>query len=61
MQESRVLSPGEGNGSPPQDSCLENSMDREARAGSGPWGDKELDTASRLKNNNSEHAVFVFF
>ena len=36
-------------------------MDREARAGSGPWGDKELDTASRLKNNNSEHAVFVFF
>ena len=23
-------SPGEGNGSPPQDSCLENSMDRGA-------------------------------
>ena len=61
MQETGVQSPGEGNGSPPQDSCLENSMDRGAKAGSGPWGDKDLDTASRLKNNNSEHEVFMFF
>ena len=30
-------SPGEGNGSPLQYSCLENSMDR-------PWGRKESDT-----------------
>ena len=29
-------SPGEGNGSPLQYSCLENSMDR-------PWGRKEAD------------------
>ena len=61
MQETGVLSPGEGNGSPPQDSCLENSMDRGARVGSGPWGDKELGTALLLNNNSGEHAAFVFF
>ena len=30
MQETWVLSPGGGNGNPPQYSCLENSMDRGA-------------------------------
>ena len=34
-------SPGEGSGYPPQYSCLENSMDREAsQAICGPWGHK---------------------
>ena len=32
-------SPGEGNGYPPQYSCLENLMDR----GYSPWDSKELD------------------
>ena len=30
--------PGEGNGSPLQDSCLGNPMDRGAWEGYGPWG-----------------------
>ena len=33
--------PGEGNGNPPQHSCLENSTDR-------PWGCKESDTTEWL-------------
>ena len=33
-------SPGEGNGNPPQYSCLENYMDRR---GYSPWGCKESD------------------
>ena len=33
---------GEGNGTPLQDSCLENPMD------GGAWGHKELDTTERL-------------
>ena len=37
-------SPGEGNGSPLQYFCLENSMDRAAWLGYSPWGCKELDT-----------------
>ena len=37
-------SPGEGNGSPPQYSCLENSMDGGAWQATVPWGRKELDT-----------------
>ena len=36
-------SPGEGNGTPLQYSCLENSMDR-SLAGYNPWGCKESDT-----------------
>ena len=35
-------SPGEGNGSPLQGSCLENPMDRGARWAT-PWGHKEFD------------------
>ena len=35
-------SPGEGNGYPPQYSCLENSMDK--GAWQAVWGHKELDT-----------------
>ena len=33
--------PGEGNGNPFKNSCLENPMDRRARQ--APWGNKELD------------------
>ena len=37
-------SPGEGNGSPLQYSCLENSMDRGTwQTTWGPWGQKESD------------------
>ena len=39
-------SPGEGNGSPLQDSCLENPMD--GGAWQAPWGRKELDSTERL-------------
>ena len=39
-----VRSPGEGNGSPLQHSCLENPMAR----GYSPWGHKEWDTTERL-------------
>ena len=37
--------PGEGNGSPLQDSCLESPMDRGALVGYSPRGHKDLDTA----------------
>ena len=36
-------SPGEGNGTPLQYSCLENPMDGEALVGYSPWGHKESD------------------
>ena len=39
-------SPGEGNGSPLQDYCLENPMDRGAWY--RPWGRKESDTTEQL-------------
>ena len=41
-------SPGEGNGSPLQYSCLENPMDHRAWVGYRPWGRKELDMTERL-------------
>ena len=37
-------SPGEGNGSPLQYSCLENSHGQRSLAGYSPWGRKESDT-----------------
>ena len=37
-------SPGEGNGSPLQYSCMENPMDYGAR----PWGHKELDVTEHV-------------
>ena len=36
-------SPGEGNGNPLQNSCLENSVDR-SLVGYSPWGHKLSDT-----------------
>ena len=47
-------SPGEGNGSQLQYSCLENPMDHGAWLGYHPWGRKELDTTERL------HFHFLF-
>ena len=49
--------PGEGNGNPLQDSCLENPMDRESHGqkslvGYSPWGRKESDTTERLHSLN---------
>ena len=42
-------SSGEGNGNPPQYSCLENPMDRKSLVGSySPWGRKESHTTERL-------------
>ena len=41
-------SPGEGNGYPLQDSCLENPMDRGAWGCYSPWGHTESDTTERL-------------
>ena len=41
-------SPGEGNGNPFQDSCLENSMDRGIWQVTNPWGHKELDMTELL-------------
>ena len=38
------ISPGGGNGNPPQCSCLENPMHRRSLAGYRPWAQKELDT-----------------
>ena len=40
--------PGEGNGNPLQDYCLENPTDRGAWLGYSPWGRKESDTTERL-------------
>ena len=36
-------SSGEGNGSPLQNSCLENPIDRRSMVGYSPWGRKESD------------------
>ena len=41
-------SPGEGNGTPLQYSCLENPMDGGALVGYSPWGRKESDRTERL-------------
>ena len=41
-------SSGEGNGSPVQYSCLENSMDKGAWQATSPWGCQESDMTERL-------------
>ena len=41
-------SPGEGNGNPPQYSCLEKSHGRRSLVGYSRWGRKELDMTERL-------------
>ena len=43
------ISPGEGNGNPLQDSCLENPVDGGTwQATYSPWGHKESDTTEQL-------------
>ena len=44
-------SPGEGNDNPRQYFCLENPMDRGARAGYCPWGPQELDITEQLNHH----------
>ena len=46
-------SPGGGNGTSFQYSCLENSIDREAFS---PWGHKELDATEQLSVCTHMHA-----
>ena len=51
-------SPGGGNGNPPQDSCLENPMDRgigqsHGLVGYSPWSRKELDRTEDEHENKS--------
>ena len=41
-------SPGEGNGNPPQHSCLENPHGQRSLAGRIPWDHKESDTTEGL-------------
>ena len=46
-------SPGEGNGTPLQYSCLENPIDRGAWWGCSPWGHKRVAVTFRLNNINN--------
>ena len=43
-----VRSPGEGNGNPLQNPCLENPHRQMSLPGYSPWGQKESDTTERL-------------
>ena len=61
--------PGGGNGNPPQDSCLENSMDREACQTAVQGGHKEVGTTGETEQAHMHKAdiivlfliVFVFY
>ena len=46
-------SPGEGNGSPLQHSCLESSMDKRSLVGYNPWNRKESDTTEQLTHTHN--------
>ena len=50
-------SPGEGNGNPPQYSCLENSMDKRTMAGYSPWGHKGSDMTEKLNMHTHNHIL----
>ena len=60
VQETQVpgsgRSPGEGNGNPLQNSCLENSMDRGAWGSSVHGGHKESDTTEQLSLSQNAKA-----
>ena len=47
-------SPGEGNGNPLQDSCLENPMDK-SLAGYSPQSHKEADTNEVTQHSTAQH------
>ena len=60
MKETREYSPGEGNGNPPQSSCLENPMDRGAWWATVHGAAEELGMTQQLNNNNKlcrEHLI----
>ena len=48
-------SPGEGNGYPLQQSCVENPIDR-SLVGYSPWSCKESDTTERLSQQQEEYS-----
>ena len=52
-------SPGEGNGSPLQYSCLENPMDRGAWWATVHGITEELDTTYRVNNKNNSVCLLV--
>ena len=49
--------PGRGNGSPLQNSWLENPMGRGALLGYSPWGREESDTTERLSTMHSRYSL----
>ena len=55
--------PGEGNGYPLQQSCLENAMDRGAWQSTQSLGGKESDTTERLSSSmsTSQKELSLFF
>ena len=53
------LSPGEGNGNPPQYSCLENPHGLRSLAGYSPQGHKESDTNEHL--THTQHPVCSWY
>ena len=48
-------SPGEGNGNPPQYSCLEKPHGQRSLVGCSPWGHKESDT------HNTQHWFITLY
>ena len=59
-KETREYSPGEGNGNPPQYSCLENPMDRGAWWATVHGAAEDIGMTQQLNNNNKlcrEHLI----
>ena len=58
-------SPGEGNGTPLQYSCLEKSYGWRSLVGCSPWGPKELDMTEWLHSLNSftslTHSLICYY
>ena len=52
-------SPGEGDGTLLQYSCLENPVDRGCLVGYSPWGHKESDTTERLRFHFHCHSLAI--
>ena len=50
-------SPGEGNGSPLQCSCLENHHGQRSLEGCSPWGRKELDITEQISTCIINHSI----
>ena len=55
-------SPGEGNGSPLQCSCLENPMGRGAwQPAYNPWGRQESDTTEQQQQQTERNCITVLY